>query len=48
VVSNSLKPDEVEGRGSTRVVRRADVHREVAALKERPGREIAIFGSHLL
>lgn len=48
VVSNSLKPDEVEGWGTTRVVQRADAHKEVAALKESPGREILIFGSHLL
>ena len=48
VVSNSLKPYEVEGWGPTRVVRRADAHAEVAALKERPGREILMFGSHLL
>ena len=37
VVSNSLKPDEVEGWGPTRVVRRADAHAEVAALKTRAG-----------
>lgn len=48
VVSNSLKPDEVEGWGPTHVVRRADAHAEVAALKAKPGREILIFGSHLL
>jgi dihydrofolate reductase len=48
VVSNNLKPDEVEGWGTTRVVRRADAHKEVAALKESAGREILIFGSHLL
>ena len=48
VVSNSLKADEVDGWGPTRVVRRADAHAEVAALKEGPGREILIFGSHLL
>ena len=48
MVSNSLKSDEVEGWGPTRVVRRADAHAEVAALKEGPGREILIFGSHLL
>jgi dihydrofolate reductase len=29
-------------------VRRADAHKEVAALKESPGQEILIFGSHLL
>jgi dihydrofolate reductase len=48
VVSNSLKPDEVEGWGPTRVVRRSDSHVEVAALKEAPGREILIFASHVL
>src|SRR4030095_15452943 len=48
VVSNSLKHDEVEGWGPTRVVRRANAYEEVAALKERPGREILIFGSHIL
>jgi dihydrofolate reductase len=48
VVSNSLRPDEVAGWGPTRVVRRADVHKEVAALKRGPGRDILIFGSHLL
>ena len=48
VVSNSLKPDEVEGWGPTRVVRRADAHAEVATLKRGPGRDILIFGSHLL
>ena len=48
VVSNSLKPDEVEGWGPTRVVRRADAHAEVAALKLGSGRDILMFGSHLL
>ena len=48
VVSNSLNPGEPEGWGPTRVVRRADAHAAVAALKEKPGREILIFGSHIL
>jgi len=48
VVSDSLKPAEVEGWGPTRVVRRADAHAEVAALKAKPGREILVFGSHVL
>jgi dihydrofolate reductase len=48
VVSNSLKADEVEGWGSTRVVKRTNALAEVAALKQRPGREILIFGSHVL
>jgi dihydrofolate reductase len=48
VVSNSLKPDDVVGWGPTRVVRRADAHAEVATLKRGPGRDILVFGSHLL
>jgi dihydrofolate reductase len=48
VVSNSLKPDGIEGWGPTRIVRRADAHEEVASLKRGPGRDILIFGSHLL
>lgn len=48
VVSNSLRPDEVAGWGPTRVVRRADAHADVAALKRKPGRAILMFGSHLL
>lgn len=48
VVSNSLSPGEVEGWGSTRIVRSADLHTDIAALKERQGREILVFGSHLL
>jgi len=48
VFSNSLKPDEVQGWGPTRVVRRADAYAEITTLKEMPGREILIFGSHIL
>lgn len=48
VISNRLKPDEIEGWGPTRIVRRANAHAEVAALKRRPGRDILMFGSHIL
>lgn len=48
VISNRLKPDKIEGWGSTRVVRRANAHAEVAALKRGPGRDILMFGSHIL
>lgn len=48
VVSDSLKLDQVEGWGPSRLVRRADAPAEVAALKQGPGRDILIFGSHLL
>ena len=48
VVSNSLTPDAVKGWGVIRIVRRADAHAEVAALKESTGRDVLIFGSHVL
>lgn len=48
VVSDRLKSGETEGWGPARVVRRADAHAEVAALKAKPGGEILIFGSHIL
>ena len=48
VISDSLKPGKIEGWGPTRVVRRADAHAEVAALKRGPGRDILTFGSHIL
>jgi dihydrofolate reductase len=48
VVSNSLNSDAAQGWGPTRVVRRADAYAEVAALKKKPGRDILIFGSHML
>ena len=48
VVSDSLKPDAAEGWGKTHVIRRADAHAKIAALKNKPGRDILIFGSHVL
>jgi dihydrofolate reductase len=48
VISNRLKPDKIEGWGPTRIVRRANAHAEVAGLKRRPGRDILMFGSHIL
>lgn len=48
VISNRLKPDKIEGWGPTRIVRRANAHAEVAALKRGPGRDILMFGSHIL
>lgn len=48
VVSDSLKQEELEGWGPTRVVRRARAHEEVAAMKSGPGRDILVFGSHVL
>jgi dihydrofolate reductase len=48
VISNRLKPDKIEGWGPARIVRRANAHAEVAALKRGPGQDILIFGSHIL
>lgn len=48
VVSDRLRADEIEGWGPTRIVRRADAHAEVAALGRGPGRDILVFGSHIL
>ena len=48
VVSNGLKPDEREGWGPTRVVQRAAAREKIAGLKNTPGREILVFGSHVL
>lgn len=48
VVSDSLTPDEAEGWGVTRVVRRSDIKAAVADLKAAQGRDIVVFGSHVL
>jgi len=48
VVSDTLEPEETAGWGVTRIVRRADAHAAVAALKRDAGRDILVFGSHLL
>lgn len=48
VVSNTLQSDDVKGWGPTRVVAREEAHVEIAALKHRQGRNILIFGSHIL
>jgi dihydrofolate reductase len=49
VVSDTLPPHpEGAWRDTTRVVRRADGHRELAALKQRAGKDILVFGSRVL
>jgi dihydrofolate reductase len=48
VISDRLQPDQIEGWGPTRVVRRAHAHAQVVALKRGPGRDILMFGSHIL
>jgi dihydrofolate reductase len=48
VVSDSLTPDQTAPWHNTRIIRRADAHEEIAKLKDGPGREILVFGSHIL
>lgn len=49
VVSDSLTADETEPwRHNTHIVRRAEAHRHLAGLKQRSGKDILVFGSHVL
>lgn len=49
VVSDSLSADDTEPwTETTTVVRRADAHRAIAELKDRPGGDILMFGSRTL
>jgi dihydrofolate reductase len=48
VVSDKLTGDELGAWGNTRIVKREDSLKEIAALKEQPGRDIFIFAGRLL
>lgn len=49
VVSDTLTPERTGAwEATTRIVRRADSHEVVAALREEDGRDILVFGSHVL
>lgn len=48
VVSDKITSDDLAPWDNTRIVRLADVHREVAALKQQPGRDILIMLSRLM
>ena len=49
VVSDGLTDDDLgPWTHTTRIVRRADAHEAIAELKRGPGREILVFGSHVL
>ena len=48
VVSDSLTDADLAPWTNTRIVRRADAHDAIADLKRGPGREILMFGSHVL
>lgn len=48
VVSDSLTDADLPPWADTRIVHRADAHRAVAELKRGTGRDILVFGSHVL
>ena len=49
VISNSLTPKETgPWQNSTRIINRADAHKQIAKLKRQTGKDILILGSHLL
>lgn len=48
VVSDQLTSDELGDWQNTRIVKRADAHTEVAALKQQPGRDIFMFAGRTL
>ena len=48
VISDSLTPEETEPWHNTRIIRRADAHEQIAALKRQTGKDILVFGSHTL
>lgn len=48
VVSDSLTDADLAPWTNTRIVRRADAHDAIGELKRGPGREILMFGSHVL
>jgi dihydrofolate reductase len=49
VVSDAITPDQTDPwRDTTRIVRRAEAHEQIAALKDGPGRDILMFASRAL
>jgi dihydrofolate reductase len=49
VISDSLTPEQTEPwRTTTRIVRRADAHEQIAALKRQTGKDILVFASRTL
>ena len=48
VVSDTLTQDQTAPWHNTRILRRDEAHEQIGALKDIPGREILVFGSHTL
>lgn len=48
IISDKLTPDELAPWTNTRIIKLADAHKEIAALKQGAGRDIFVFGSRIL
>jgi len=48
VISDSLTSDQTAPWHNTRIIRRADAHEQIAALKRQAGKDILVFGSRTL
>jgi dihydrofolate reductase len=48
VVSDSLISEHTEPWHNTRIISRADAHEQIAELKRQSGKDILVFGSHIL
>ena len=48
VISDNLSPEELAPWDNTRIISRADAYKEIAALKQQPGRDILVLLSRLL
>jgi len=48
VVSDSITPEQTAPWHNTRIIRRADAHKQIAELKRQTGKEILVFGSRTL
>jgi dihydrofolate reductase len=48
VISDNLSTAELAPWGNTRIIKRSDAYREIAALKQQPGKDILVFQSRLL
>ena len=48
VISNSLTAEDTVPWHNTRIIHRTDAHKQIAKLKNKTGKEILVFGSHIL
>ncbi len=48
VISDSLTDDETAPWTNTRIIKRADAHKQISALKQQAGKDILVFGSHIM